>query len=147
MEKQYKKVGQLSFDSRTPDRVCEILESYNRTGREQRLRLYYGDTETGRCWMEEHDTIGYIGRSTGSVKIPLLIHNSRSMGGGAILDHCIVKITANGHTLYEHPNFNMPEVTVKENAVLFDGDIYAICDNERKAERLAEFMIGERNIK
>lgn len=35
---------------------------------------------------------GTVGRSTGKVKIPLLVHNSRSMGGGGILTHCIIGI-------------------------------------------------------
>jgi len=115
MEKTYQQVGSMSFDSRTPYTVCRILEEGNRKYPAERLRIFYGDTETGRCWMDENDTIGYIGRSTGEIKIPLLIKNTRSHGGGAILDHCIIKITSNGHTIYEHPKFNMPEVTFKGN--------------------------------
>jgi hypothetical protein len=152
MNKQYKQIGGMSFDVRTPETVCNILAQYAGR-RDVRLRLYYGDTETGRCWMEEHDTIGYIGRSTGQIKIPLLIKNSRSWGGGAILDNCIIKITVDGVTLYEHPLFNMPVVTVNNDysghgwQVLFDGEIYANCKTETQAKRLAAFMRGERNSK
>lgn len=152
MNKQYKQIGGMSFDIRTPDTVCNILAQYAGR-RDVRLRLYYGDTETGRCWMEEYDTIGYIGRSTGQIKIPLLIKNSRSLGGGAILDHCIIKITVGGVTLYEHPLFNMPAVTVNNDysghgwQVLIDGKVYANCKTKKQAERLAAFMRGERNSK
>ena len=69
--------------------------------------LDYGDTETGQSWRETFDIRGSIGRSTGSIKIPLLIKTSRSLGGGAVLDHCLVKITdANTKKiLYIHPNY------------------------------------------
>jgi len=152
MNKQYKQIGDMSFDIRTPETVCNILAQYAGR-RDVRLRLYYGDAETGRCWMEEHDTIGYIGRSTGQIKIPLLIKTSRSWGGSPILDHCIIKITISGITLYEHPLFNMPVVTVNNDnsghgwQVLFDGKVYANCKTKKQAERLAAFMRGERNSK
>lgn len=145
MKKEYKIVNGMSFDTRTCDKVCKILSDYY--GKQTRLRFYYGDTTTGRCWMDEYDTIGYIGRSCGTNKIPLLIKTRNSNGGGAILDHCIIKITADGYTLYKHPNFNMPIVTVSGMQVLFDNDVYANCDTEKQAVRLAAFMCGERNCK
>ena len=154
MEKQYKEVDGLFYDERTPDAVCNILSRFNalhRTRRNSpRLRLWYGDIETGRCWMEENDTTGYIGRSTGSIKIPLLIHNSRSYGGGAILDNCIIRITArNSHTnridcLYSHPNFHIPAITIDGASVLFDGAIHANFKTREQAHRYAAFMAGER---
>lgn len=104
--KEYQLVNNTAYHIDTPMEVIRILEYY-RQDRTERLHLCYGDTETGRDWNEIYDVDGYIGRSTGRIKIPLLVHNSRSMGGGAILDHCIVKIqTARGKiTLYEHPTY------------------------------------------
>lgn len=145
--KTYKQVGVMSFDTRTPDIICNILEMYQNARDKVRLRFFYGDSETGRCWMDEHGTIGYIGRSTGIYKIPLLIHNNRSYGGGAILDHCIIKIMVGKHTLYQHPLFNMPIVTVNDKQVLFDNEVYANCNSEQQAIKLAAFMRGERNSK
>lgn len=58
-----------------------------------RIKLCYGDLKTGQDWKEEFDVLGTIGRSTGSIKIPLLIHNTRAFGGGAIPTDCIVKIS------------------------------------------------------
>lgn len=154
MDKQYKEIDGLFYDERTPEAVCKILSRFNelhRTGRNSpRLRLWYGDTETGRCWMEENDITGYIGRSTGLIKIPLLIHNSRSYGGGVILDHCIIRITArNPHVnridcLYSHPNFHIPTITIEGASVLFDGEIYANFKTAEQAHRYAAFMAGER---
>ena len=151
--KQYKEVNGLYFDPRTPDKVCEVLSLYNhmrRTGRARRLRVWYGDTDTGRCWMEEHDVTGYVGRSTGSKPIPLLIHNSRSDGGSAILDHCIVRITArNPHVhridvLYTHPDFHIPTITIEGTSVLFDDKLQANFTTEKQAQRYAAFMSGAR---
>lgn len=105
--KDYKVVNGISFDQRTPNQVCNILANYC-GNRNQRVRLFYGDTTTGKDWFECYDTIGYIGRSTGTIKIPLLIATSRSLGGGAILDHCIVKITIDKQTVYKHPNYHAP---------------------------------------
>lgn len=78
------------YHEETPDEVVEVLERAreNRT----RLTLDYGDVKTGKTWGEENDIHGYIGRSTGRIKIPLLIYNTGSTGGGAILDHCIIGI-------------------------------------------------------
>ena len=88
MEKQYKVVNGTSYDSRTSDEVINLLEHYR--SNKQRIRVFYGSE--GRCWNEEHDTMGTVGRSTGTCKIPLLIKSSRSYGGGSILDDRIVRI-------------------------------------------------------
>lgn len=47
-------------------------------------------------WNEQFDVTGYVGRSTGPIKVPLLIHNRRSLGGPAILDHCIIGVRETG---------------------------------------------------
>lgn len=99
-EKRYKVVNGTSYDERTPDEVIRILE---RSRKEKlRLRLFYGDTETGKVWEDATPNRGHIGRSTGDIKIPLLVRTSRSAGGEAVLDHCIVKITESrgGNQLY-----------------------------------------------
>jgi len=104
--KQYKVVNGTSYNARTNPIVVQILENARLSHR--RLRLFYGDRQTGKDWNEQFDVFGYVGRSTGSVKIPLLIHNKRSMGGGSILDHSIVKITdSRGKViLWQHPLYH-----------------------------------------
>ena len=92
------------FNDNTPDRVCEILSSC--IGTRRRIRVFYGDRKTGRDWHEVYDTIGRIGRSTGTHKIPLMIAKSTSTGGPALLDHCIVKITEDKRTLYQQSNYD-----------------------------------------
>lgn len=102
MNKEYKIVNGTSYDIRTPDIVVAILE---RSRREKlRLIITYGDTETGKVWADWGIPFrGHIGRSIGEYKIPLIIKTSRSLGGEAILDYCIVKIVESkgGRVLYE----------------------------------------------
>ena len=97
----YKEVGGTFYKKNTPMKLIEVLERV----REDRTRIVvdYGDIKTGRSWGEVNDIKGYIGRSTGEIKIPLLVFNSRSMGGGALLDNCIlsIKTTKGSRTLYK----------------------------------------------
>ena len=113
---EYNVVNGTSYHVDTPKKVIDVLEKA-RLSREcasesmpYRLRIYLGDTKTGRDWEEIYDVTGYIGRSTGTIKIPLLVHNSRSTGGPGMLDHCIVKIRhANkrtGGVLYQHSKYH-----------------------------------------
>ena len=104
--KGYKVINGTSYKINTNDDVVKILEiaRANKT----RIVLDYGDINTGKSWGEIHDITGYVGRSTGNVKIPILVYNKRSMGGGAILDSSIVRIlTSIGKCeLYKHPNYS-----------------------------------------
>ena len=94
-----------SYHDETSDEMMTLLESIR--ARDVRVRFHWGDTVTGEDWGDKWDVKGKIGRSMGPSKIPILVHNSRSMGGGAILDHCIVKITETrgGKVLYQHPKY------------------------------------------
>ena len=97
----YKEVNGTFYKKDTPKDLIEVLERV----RENRIRIVvdYGDIKTKKSWEEEYDIKGYIGRSTGEIKIPILIYNSRSTGGGSLLDNCIlsVKTTKGNKTLYE----------------------------------------------
>ena len=97
---QYQIVNGTSYHVETPAAVVQVLERarQNRT----RIHVSFGDVATGLDWLEEWDINGYVGRSMGPVKVPLLVANRRSTGGGAILDHCIVRIreSAGGRILY-----------------------------------------------
>lgn len=86
----YKVVNGTYYNHKTSDEVIEILERarINKT----RIVLEYGDVNTGISWGEIYGTTGRIGRSMGTIKIPILLHNSRSLGGCGILDHCIIGI-------------------------------------------------------
>ena len=152
--KPYKIINGTFYDERTPAEVIRVLESarLNRT----RLHISLGETDNergklGRDWLEEHDIIGYVGRSMGPIKVPLLLSNSRSIGGGAILDHCVVRIrtAAGGRILYQHPQYHHGSLEIRRKAapvelpdgrvltvdVLRDGDLHASFENIPQARR------------
>lgn len=137
----------------TPEEVKRILESCLHQY-DQRVRIFYGDTKTGRDWMEEYDVTGTIGRSTGTQPVLLLVNNRRSMGGGALLTHCIVRLLVNGSELYRHPKYNQPELTIGpvvnegyQSAAYEDGKLCAQFHTPQGAARWIEFMQGKRQSK
>ncbi len=148
--KKYQIVNGTSYHDETPDDVIRVLESarLNRT----RLHVSLGETEgpqAGRDWLEEFETQGYVGRSMGPVKVPLLVANRRSTGGGAILDHCVVRIrtSSGGRVLYQHPKYQhgqleirrkpepltLPDHRVLTVDVFRDQELHASFENHEKA--------------
>lgn len=87
---KYKEVNGTSYRSDTPDEVIRVLENARISN--TRIVLDYGDTKTGHSWGDVYDVTGYVGRSRGISKIPILLYNNRSIGGVAILDNCIIGI-------------------------------------------------------
>jgi hypothetical protein len=104
-EDKYTIVNGTAYDKKTPQPVIDALESARQSG--QRITVDYGDPDTGKSWGERYDITGRVGRSTGQYKIPLLVHNSRSMGGGGILTANIIaiKTSSGGKFLYKHPKY------------------------------------------
>lgn len=144
-EKKYRVVDGTFYDERTPVAVTAYLEAARKT--RNRIRLRYGDAETGRDWLEEHDIEGYVGRSTGEIKIPLIVHNARSSGGPGILDHCIVRIidTKTHRVLWSHPKYNRPEFTTRKTnrdtfEVLANGQLHARFKTQEAADRWIKKM-------
>ncbi len=154
--KNYKVINGTSYDIRTPDAVIRVLEQarLNRA----RLHVSLGHTngdKSGLDWLEEFESHGYIGRSTGSIKVPLLVANSRSLGG-ALLDHCIVRIrqSAGGRVLWQHPAYHfgimqirlktdpvtVPEGRVLTVDVLRDGELHAAFEDMAQARRWVQKM-------
>lgn len=112
MEK-YKFVNGTAYHNETDIAVINALEY----AREYHIniKITYGDTKTGRNWMEEHEVYGHVGRSTGKIKIPLLV-NHLAYGGYHLLDHCVIRIrdTQNGRILYQHPKYTLPEIQITQ---------------------------------
>lgn len=137
----------------TPAAVVEILERARAS--RARLRLFYGDAATGKAWPEEYDTLGTIGRSSGSIKVPLLIRNARSTGGGMISTESIVAIaTAPGKFAYRHQAFGVGTFTIEPadlpdyvETVRHNGEIHARFKRPGQAARFVAYMRGERFAK
>lgn len=152
MMKEYQFVSGTAYDHGTPLEVINVLEKarLNRT----RLHISLGDTTTGRDWLGEFDSFGFIGRSMGPTKVPLILPLRRSIGGGAILDHCIVRIrhSAGGRVLYQHQAYHHGNIEVRPKAqplaledgrwlrvdVLRDNQIQAAFETVAKAMRYVQ---------
>jgi len=142
-----KELNGLSFHANTKLAVMLVLSTlYNS---KERVRFWYGDG-SGKSWNEENDVMGRVGRSTGSRKIPLLIKNSNSTGGGGIICDRIIKIvrTRDNRVLYVNNNFNQSVFKAVDCEVLQDGETFAPnCKSPEAAQRLADYMNGKRHSK
>ena len=145
---KYKEVKGTSYHVETPSELVSILEIVRAL--RKRIKFHYGDTKTGRDWNEEYDTAGYIGRSTGNVKIPLLIKTSRSLGGGAILDHCIIKVidAKTKEVLYQHKNYQVPIIEIVPSDMagyshntIVNGKLHGRHKTLKSAERLKSKLL------
>jgi hypothetical protein len=78
------------FDTRTPERLIATLEQLRVDRRRVVVTYVTGDHDSGR-----------VGRSTGIVKCPLIVHNARSMGGQAILCDAVeeIRLSSEPHTV------------------------------------------------
>ena len=132
----------------------KVIEELGRA-HNSRVRIWLGDKETGKDWLEENDVTGTIGRSMGPIRIPLLIANSRSLGGGGILTDCIVRLAVDGREVYRHPKYVEPKFEITpsdmqpeyEVNVDVDGQTHARFRTRAKAERWVAFMTGKRMAK
>jgi hypothetical protein len=104
--------------------------------------------------MEEDGKVGKIGRSSGPIKIPILLKTINSDGGGAILDDCIVKIVtspiSSARVLYVHPRYHQPAMEITNegldgkpeytHTVRIGGETYSRHTSERSAQRLVALL-------
>ena len=149
---EYKVIEGVSFDKDTPDKVCYIL--LNAMATRQRIRVFYGDIKTGKDWTEEYDTMGYIGRTRGPVKVPLIVANSKSSGGFPLSTDSIVRITIDKRTVYQHPKYHIGKIEIRpapypgySHGVFINGENHANFKTKEKAEKWVRFIKGESNTK
>lgn len=74
----------------TADEVIRVLEKVRKES--IRISIDYGDTKTGESWGKLFETVGKVGRCTGPIRVPLLLHNIRSTGGDFIYTNNIIEI-------------------------------------------------------
>jgi len=134
------------YHQETPGQVIRILEKLQKSGAE--VRIYYGDTQTGQSWHDEFDVVGRIGRSTGSIKIPLLVPKG-DCGGPGLLDHCIIRIDSREGTLYQHKKFRVGEMTLFQGndkqlpwEVFIDSVLHARFALNAEATKFMSFLQG-----
>ena len=138
------------FDPGTLEPVKERLEHARL--HDQKLRLFFGNRETGQCWLEENDVLGFIGRSMGPMRIPILLANRNSSGGGGILTACILRIidAKAAKELWRQENYHLPELRVQNGghaeypyAVAEQNEPIARFKTPRERARWLAFMQGE----
>jgi hypothetical protein len=147
---RYRNVEGTFLHAETPFEVVVSLRAAWHGKR--KIRLFLGDPETGLDWNEESDVIGYLGRSMGPIKVPLLLKSRRSDGGPALFDHCIVKLTdAAGNLFWQHPNYHCRAFSIEPGdlpryvaTVKRDGEIITRFKKPGQAEKWVAFMRGER---
>ncbi len=78
-----------TYHDSTDIEVVGLLEYLRKTT--TRISVTYCDAKTGKPWDDRPDC-GRVSRSMGPIKIPILLHNRRSLGGAGLLEHCILRI-------------------------------------------------------
>jgi len=103
---------QTYFDPGTDRKAVRVLEQCRNAG--TKVRLIQGDPSTGHAWLAEHDIVGRIGRSTGTLKVPLLIEQGEH-AGCAILTACLLAIIDwdSGKFLFRHPTYRTPDLSIR----------------------------------
>lgn len=93
----------MFFDVGTDASLAGVLETVRE--KKIRIKLDLGDPKTGKSWNETWGVTGYVGRTTGRIKSPILVFNKRAMGGGLILTKNVLAVyTSAGHKLiWENP--------------------------------------------
>ena len=138
------------FHLNTPVEVRRILERYRKSGKA--IRIFYGDAETGRDWLEENDVLGVVGRSDGILRVPILLQSRAAAWGSAVLDHCLVKLmdVDPRRVLWAHPKYQAPTFQIvgerhrcHTHAVFVDGCLHAAFTSYAKAAQWVAFMAGE----
>lgn len=149
-------------------KVIQQLERARATKR--RVRIFYGDTNTGRDYLEYQETVGYVVRPLGTQVLHLRRRRDSDVGG-EILTNQIVRLMMKPpgknspfEEVYRHPAYHVPSLQVVSarsavfnSAVSVSEDAYAVCVNgrlaldafptEEKAELFIKFLCGERAVR
>jgi len=131
----------IAYHEETNVKVINALENARQMN--YRVKIYLGDIATGKCWNEEFETFGYVHLCKGyAAYFPILVNNTRSYGGGTILDNCIIKIkeSKGNHVLYQADNFQQPNIEIKKStengyshSLYIDGELYSNHKSEKSA--------------
>ncbi len=142
-----------------PREVVSAIEAAMK--KPKRVRIFNGDDETGRDWLEENDVSGFVGRSMGVRPCALLVP-AGSNGGLPIDGTNIVRLLVDGQEVYRHPKYVTPKIRIENEGAYPECPIaahvegvevhglvnpFARFKTVKQAERWAAFMRGERMAK
>lgn len=133
------------------EKLISILERCRKNN--TRIRVWYG--ANNKIWLEEYYVMGRLGRTTGRIKIPILVNNKRSLGGRELLVPCIVRIDdiEEKETIYKLDGYEMPKLEIKEvknnghildYLVMKENKILVTFSTLEKAQNWVDFMVGKR---
>ncbi len=141
------------YPPQTPPSVQAILDNAiqsQNVGGGVILRLFFGNPSTGLDQCEEEGTVGFVGRSGGLMRVPLLFEPLRAFGetrpakfGAALATQNVLRIIRvnDGLELYRCKNYHLPKITV----VASDVKAYAAAV-ELDGELKARFMTEEQTL-
>lgn len=143
-ELKHHNVNDTWYSHGIDQKLIQVFERLRASGEE--VRVWQGHVTTGRAWIElDHaDCIGRISRSSGSMKIPLLIGRD-GYDKGTLFDHSCLRIVRinDAKELWRHPLFHVPYLSIVPNDDPQSRDEgfewVVLADNDGKYERVACF--------
>ena len=123
----------------------DVLSRYD--GTRKRVRIFHGDSDTGRDSMEEWRVTGIISHSTGPSRVFLLMPTRRSLGGIQVTPSAVVRMIVDGNEVYRHPSYHLPKMTIDGTTVYVNGKAHARFKTVAAMNRWIAFMEGRRMAK
>ena len=108
-----------------------------------RIRIWYGDSKTGKSRNTQYNVVGRVGCTDGKIKLPTLIKTSRSQEGSTFFVDSVIRIDdiKTKRTLWQVPNFHVEDMKVYE--IFGYGDykyqVAKLSEDSGKWEVLASF--------
>lgn len=138
------------YSYRTPDAVRAVFEAIYKSGAHQKIRVWCGNIGDGTPWLGEQDVLGYLGRSYGPLRVPLLlpITSANTGYGHAILTDCVLRVVRASRSpelLYQAHNWKCPRLEIKPRAKEEDSAVehklrdFSHCVHDEKGELVARF--------
>lgn len=108
---------QMEFQDNTTQGIKNALMEAKKIG--LRIRIFYGDPETGEDSLAEFDTVGYVYLRKEAPHYPILIYDKGTRSGEGALIKCqnVMKVIIcdkrNKRVLYENPHYYTPALEIK----------------------------------
>lgn len=106
-------------DQKTVDDVRNVLTDiyHKRSLTSKRIRVWYGNVETGRAWNDMFNVCGYVGRNMDRYPRPTVMQFKSSIEGEVLATNKIVRIdiVESGETVYSHEKFHIAPFSTLSN--------------------------------
>lgn len=152
--------GESSMANRTyfgpgvPEKLQRMVETLRRFP--GRVRVVQGDTKTGESWLDLNDVVGEIVRSTGTLRVPLLLPDDSRYGGALSCDRILlIRDMEDGKVLWQAPTWKPPvlnlipasgdalEAGLRWTITGPEGQEIASFEHQGKAAAALAFLCGE----